>query len=453
MGGQLLMNRIIFTTLLALFVAISLVTHPKPASASDLLFYYDLALKSDPQFTGSKYEHLANREVLDQAYAGLLPKIYGDADYTFTGQDIRSSDNTVFAVGSTSYESRGFSLNLVQPLFRYGSFLGVGQARSALKRADLELEKAKQDLALRLVEAYMDILSAYDKLLAIKAEEDAVQSHYELAKMRTANGLAPITDLYDSEARLAAVSAQRVEAENFLEDKKQALVEICGTTAIETKPLKTDIPLAAPFPDKLENWVAAATTQNLAVLIQKYKAEIAEKEIERQKAAHYPSIDFQADYVLKDTDGTLFGGGSNTLTYDFIFKINVPIYEGGLIASKTREASNKHRSAVQALEKEVRAAERKARLDYSGVMSAMSRVDAMKKSIQAQNLVVEAKQEGFKAGLFIGIAVLDSLQDLYRYKKEYSQARNDYVLNTLRLKHAVGTLNDEDIRQLNSWLQ
>jgi outer membrane protein len=449
------MNRIIFLTKsLAVFTILSLMSCLlKPAYANDLLYYYELALKNDPQFKGSKYEQLATREVLSQAYAGLLPKIYADANYTLTGQDIVSSDNQVFAVGTIHYDSKGYSANLIQPLFRYDSFLSVGQAKSVVKRSDLELEKAKQDLILRLTAAYMDILSAYDKLVAIKAEEDAVASHYELAKMRTGNGLAPITDLYDSEARLAAVRAQRTEAENFLNDKKQALVEICGVSDVETNPLKTEIPLVSPLPGNIENWVSAARKQNLDVRIQEYRAEIAEKEIGRQKAAHYPSVDFVADYIMKKTGGTLFGGGSDTKNYDFIFRLNIPIYEGGLITSKTREAENLYQSAVQTLEKNTRAAERNARMNYNGVLSAITRVEAMQKSIEAQNLVVEAKQEGFKAGLFIGIAVLDSLQDLYRYKKEYSQARNDYVLNTFTLKLSAGTLNEEDIRQLNSWLQ
>lgn len=424
-----------------------------PAWANDILYFYNLALKNDPQLRGSQYDHMASRETLRQAYAALYPQIFADVNYTSTNQDITSSDNKVYSVGQMTYDSQTYSVNLTQPLFRYSSFMAVGQARVILKRADLELEKAKQDLILRVAEAYMEVLSSRDKLAAVVAEETALDSHYERAKWRADKGMAPITDLYDAEARLAAVKAQRIEAEYVVKDSYQALAEMCGVAVLETKQLKEEIPLTPPFPASIDNWIDAALKQNLEILIQKSKAEIADREISRQKAAHYPTLDFQADYVMKDTTGTLFGGGSSTQTYDLMIKLNIPIYEGGLTTSKTRESANLYQSAVQAIMKQSRAAERKARSTYNGVLSASTRVVAMKKSVEAQQTVVEAKEEGFKAGLFVGIAVLDAMQDLYKYKKEYSQARNDYLLNTVRLKHTAGTLGEDDLRQINSLLQ
>jgi outer membrane protein len=136
-----------------------------------------------------------------------------------------------------------------------------------------------------------------------------------------------------------------------------------------------------------------------------------------------------------------------------MFKLNIPLYEGGLITSKTREAANLYQSALQGITKQNRAAERKVRSTYNGVVSAINRVMAMKKSVEAQMLVIEAKEEGFRAGLYISLAVLDAMQDLYRYKKEYSQALNDYILNSFRLKHAVGILKPEDLSLVNAWLQ
>lgn len=423
------------------------------AGATDILYFYSLALHNDPQLRGSEYDHLASRETLRQAYAGLLPQISADVSYTYTFQDISNSENTVYAVGQTDYNTQSYGVNLTQPLFRYSSFLTVSQAKTILKRSDLELEKAKQDLIMRLSEAYMEVLSSKDKLAAVVAEETALTSHYELAKGRADKGLAPITDLYDAEARLAAVKAQRVEAEYVVIDSYQALSEMCGVAVVDTKKLKDEIPLTPPFPNSVDTWIEAASKQNLELLIQKAKAEIADKEISRQKAAYYPTLDFQADYAYKDTTGTMFGGGSTTQNYDLMVKLNIPIYEGGLTTSKKREAESQYQSALQATIRQTRTAERKVRSTYGGVLSATNRVVAMKKSVEAQQVVVEAKEEGFKAGLLVGLAVLDAMQDLYKYKKEYSLARNDYLLNTMRLKYTVGTLGEDDLKQINAFLQ
>ena len=423
------------------------------ASTGDLLYYYDLALKNDPQFRGVEYESLASRETLRQAYAGLLPKIYGDLSYSQTFQNINSSENQVYSAGSTNYDSQTYGVSLTQPIFRYATFVSIAQAKTVLNRSALELEKARQDLALRVAEAYMDVLLTKDKLAAIKAEESAVELHHVRAKERSEKGMAPITDRYDTEARLAAVRAQRLEAENVLSDAFQSLAEICGVPALEVKSLKEEIQLTQPSPENVDHWMEAGSKQNLEILIQKLKAEIADKEVGRQKSAHYPTLDLQGNYVTTDTKGSLFGGGSNTSNYDLMIKLNIPIYEGGVITSKTREAANLHQSALQGSTKQNRAAERKIRATYNGVVSAMARVMAMKKSVEAQMLVVEAKEEGFKAGLYISLAVLDAMQDLYRYKKDYSQARNDYILNSFRLKHAVGTLKLEELNLVNAWLQ
>lgn len=422
------------------------------ASNGDLLYYYNLALKNDPLFKGTEYESMATRETLRQAYAGLLPKIYGDVSYSLTSQNINSSENQVYAAGATNYDSQSYGVNLTLPIFRYSSFLTIGQAQSVMSRSALELEKSRQDLALRVAEAYMEVLLNKDKLAAVKAEESAVDLHHVWAKERSKNGMAPITDSYDTEARLAAVNAQRVEAENNLNDALQSLTEICGVPVSEIKTLKEEIPLAQPFPEHIDHWTEAGLKQNLEILIQKMKAEIAGKEVGLQRSAHYPSLDFKANYINNETKGSLFGGGSDTTTYDFIIKLSIPLYEGGLTTSKTREAALLQQSSLQGVTKQTRFAERKVRSTYNGVISAITRVNAMKKSIDAQKMVVGAKEDGFKAGLYISLAVLDALQDLYKYKKEYSQARNDYILNSFRLKHAVGTLKAEELTMVNAWL-
>lgn len=437
-------------------LALGMISGPVTSSAAstpDLLYYFNLALKNDPQFRSVEFESLAARETLRQAYAGLLPKISADLSYTKTFQEVNSSKNKVYATGSTDYETQNYGATLVQPLFRYASFVSIEQGKTVQSRSELEQEKARQDLVLRVAEAYMEVLLVKEKLAAVKAEEAAVDLQSVQARERAEKGMAPITDRYDTEARLATVQAQRVETENSLTDALQMLTEICGVPADDVAPLKEDIPLKPPFPENIAGWTEAGMKQNLELLILKLKAESASKEIERQKAAHYPTLDFQFDLANTDTKGSLFGGGSNTTTYDLIFKLNIPIYEGGVIASRTREAFNIHQSALQGVTRQSRQAERKVRSTYNGVVSAITRIMAMKKSIEAQKLVVEAKEEGFRAGLYISLAVLDAAQDLYRYRKEHAQALNDYILNSFRLKHAVGTLKPEELNLLNDWLQ
>ncbi|GFO63478.1 TolC family outer membrane protein [Geomonas paludis] len=431
----------------------SFLVFPRSALAADLLHYYNLALSKDPQLRGAEYRSLATVETLQQAYAGVLPKIYGFAGYTHTFQDVRSSQNSVYVVGTIDYPTRFYGAALSQPLFRYSSYLSIGQAKRLLQRSELELEKARQDVTLRVVEAYMNILLYQDRLAAIKAEETAVELHHTLARARFETGLAPVTDAYDAEARLAAVKAQRGEAQYLLQDAFQALVEICGERVQEVRPLKDDIPMPLPFPQGGAFWLEAARRKNLELRIQKENAEVARREVRLRESAHYPTLDFQADYNQSVTRGSLFGLGSNTVIWNAMVRLNIPLYEGGMTSSRTREAAHLLQGALQEVEGASRAVERKTSAAYNDIVSAATRAEAMKKSVSAQTLVVEGKEEGFRSGMYTSIAVLDAMQDLYRYRREYSLARRDYILSSLRLKQVTGTLTGEDVGLINQWLQ
>ncbi len=424
-----------------------------PAFGGDLMSFYSLALKNDPQLGGAQFENQASRETLKQAYGGVSPRVNFEFDYGYTRQDIRSSDNRVYGTGTTNYGSYQYSLTVNQPLFNYQSYLSIDQAKATINRSDVELEKARQDLILRVTESYLDILLAQDKVTVAQAQVAAVELHHTVAKARSERGAAPITDLYDTEARLAAVKAELVEAENFLKDTSQGLREIVGTEDVSVRKLKENIPLLSPSPDNSAAWVATARNRNPEILILKHRAEISGKEVDRQKAGHYPTLDLQGDYIVKDTQGTLFGGGSNTATYDILLKFNLPLYGGGTTSSKVRETSSLHQSTLKALERQTRSAERKTNNAFNEIQTAVSRTSAMTKSVEAQKMVVEAKEEGFKSGLYISLAVLDAVQDLYKYRKEYSQARNNYLLNFVRLNHSVGTLGEEHLRVVNSLLE
>lgn len=423
------------------------------AQVPDLMFYYRAALESDPRLRGAQFENQADRESLQQAYAGLLPQINAFLSYNTNYQDVISSENMVYDVGTADYETTSYGVALTQPIFRYASFLAVGQSKSVLKQADSELEKARQDLMLRVVEAYVDVLTMQEKLAEVVAEEAALASHYERARERTDRGLAPIMDRYDSEARLAVVTAQRSEAEFALQDAKEALTEICAVPVGEIKVLQEDISLAPPLPENADNWVDAAVERNLDISIQTYKSEVSGVETRRRQAAHYPTIDLVADYARKDTTGSFYGGGSDMAVYNIGVKLMVPLYEGGLTASKKREARNFEAADQEGVVKATREAQRKARSLYNSVLSAANRVTAMKKSVEAQQLVLSAREEGVRSGMMIGLAILDATQDLYKFKREYSQARHDFLLGTMRLRHVAGVLGEGDIARINELLR
>jgi outer membrane protein len=461
-------------------IFMSLTLHGQWAKAEDLMQIYGLAKENDPTFQSQRSRHEASPETYKQAYSELLPSLSLDSYYQRTRQEIFETDVAVYGDNLARYPSKGYNLTLTQPIFKYSSLMRLSQAREEIKSADLEFQAAEQDLILRTAEAYIGALEAYDNLEYTRSEEESVNLHFELARERYTNGLAPITDFHDAKARLAYVTAQRIVAENALDDALEALAEITGkkidnparlkspqdisssssvtpeeaepTLGAQGKAAGGEIPLVSPDPDNVDAWIEAAQKQNLEVRVREQGLLVAQQEIERQKAGYFPTLTFVGRINRDYQGGSLFGGDSDLGTKEAILQLNVPIFRGFSVLSKTREARTLSEAAEQELEKEIRFSKRETRAAFLGVKSAIKNTEALRQSVVSNEIALEAKKEGFKSGLFPSLAILDAERDLHQSKMEYSGSQYDYFLNSLRLKRAVGTLSEEDLDGINQWL-
>lgn len=435
------------------FLILTLLLSTHPSFAVDLLSAYGLALKNDPRFVGARYERDASVEKLSQARAGLLPKLTAEGVYTQTRQNIISSDNTVYGQGSSTFPTTEYSISLVQPLFNMASWASLQRARATAKGADLKLETAKQDMMVRLARAYLGALATRDNLEFIGVEETAVSRYHELVTGRFSSGLTSRTDFLDAKARLSDVRARKIAAQSNHDDAFQALREIVGQDVEKIAAVREELPLVSPDPNNIETWIDATVKQSPSLEMQRQAVEEARHEVRRQQAGHYPFINLEAEYDRTKTEGTLFGGGSEVETAYVLARLTIPIFEGGVVASRTREAKSLHQAAAQEEERQTRAARKETRAAYLGVISSIDRVKALREALEAQKLVLEAKREGYRSGLYTILAVMDAERDLYRARRDYAVARYDYIMNSLRLKKAVGTLSDGDIASINDWFE
>jgi outer membrane protein len=472
-------RKVLSTLVMCLILLLPLALPLQMAMAEDLIQVFRLAKEHDPVFEREMYRHEASPEALTQAYSELLPNLSVDSTYRQTKQEILSSDVAVYQTDTARYPAYGYTLSLVQPVLKLSSVYRVKQAREEMKRADLKFEAAKQDLILRVAETYSGLLEAMDSLTFTRAEEAAVQRHYELAENRYRSGLAPVTDYHDAKARLADTMALKVKVKNRLEDAIEALTELTGRRIENVATLKaapvggtfpkagqrspegpaqgtpqgSGMPLVSPEPNKMEDWLEAASQQNLDIRVQQQTVEVAEKEIERQKAGHAPVLSVVGRLNRDYEGGSLFGGESDVKTTEAFAQLTFPLFQGFSVTSRTREAVKLHSAAKADLEKEVRSVQRTTKASFLGVMSSIENAEAFKQSVLSNQMALEAKREGFKSGLFPALAVLDAERDLHRARQDYAKANYDYVVYSLRLKRAVGALAEEDLIAVNQWLE
>lgn len=426
---------------------------PVPAMGETLLEAYTLARQNDSKYRAAQAEALASGMAIDQAFAGFMPTMRLELEQIETRQRILSSKNPIFGTGVTTFPTHNHTLSLTQPIFRKDVIERYAQAKAVVKQAGFMQLAAEQDLQLRTTAAYLVVLAATDNLALASAERAAVGKVLDLAREKLRMGLGTITAQHDAVARYAVTQAREIDAQNKLRDARQGLREITGKLIENVQTLREEFPLESPEPAVVERWLEVALEQNLILKARREAIEVAQQEVERQRAGHFPSLNLVASHNRKNAGSTLFGGGSNVETTDVTLRLSVPIFEGGLTSAVTQEAVYRHQKAQEDYQQEYRSVERITRAFFDATLGGVTLVAALKQSVTAQQSAFEAKSEGYKSGLFALLAVLDAQRDLFLAKRDYAQSRYDYLLSRLRLKQAAGTLSEMDLAQVGAALK
>ncbi|MEO7557792.1 MAG: TolC family outer membrane protein [Gammaproteobacteria bacterium] len=433
---------------LALLALLSL---PGAATAEDLLDICRLAAQSDPQLLAAEAARLATREIRPQRRALRFPAINLTADGSVTRQDLQIPGTGSVNNGVSNFTSSGYALNLVQPLYNHGTSAALRQADALVSQADAVLATAQQELLLRIATRYFDVLAALDSLSFARAEKNAIARQLEQSVQRFDVGLVPVTDVNEAQARYDLAAAQEIAAENQVASAREALREITGSYHEGLAPLADNITFPTPVPNDIEQWADAALKQNTQVNAAEFSAQAARDEIERQRAGHYPSVDLVGTHSFSNSGGGRFGGsqiGSDSLSV----QLTAPIFQGGLVNSRTREAQFRFAQSRELLEQQQRTVVRQARASYLNVLANISRADALNQAVKSNQSALDASQAGLDVGIRTSVDVLDAQRLLFQAKRDYARSRYDYIIETLRLKQAAGSLSPVDLEQINKWL-
>lgn len=425
-------------------------TGVSPCYSTDLLEIYQHALNSDPQYRQVAATKRAVMEQRPQALAQLLPSLSFSANAFTNEQEIDSIFNPIGQEGKVSFGSHGYSLDLTQPLFRGDRIIQYLQADNLIQQADAELIAAQQDLILRTTTAYFGVLAAYDNLGFAEAEKKSLSRQLDQAKQRFDVGLTAITDVQEAQAGYDRAFAAEIEARNNVDNAAESLREITGTYFSELAPLGDTMPLLSPQPAEIETWTGAALDQNLNVLAAQHAVDNARREIKRQQAGHLPTVDMVARHSLDETGGR-FGSVEST-TSSVGVQLNVPIFQGGYVNSRVRETHERLNAELEGLEQARRNAQRLTRQAYLGVISGISRVKALNQAVVSSETALQATEAGFEVGTRTAVDVVAAERATSQARRDYARARYDYLLDTLRLKQASGSLSAEDLSQVNRWL-
>jgi outer membrane protein len=419
------------------------------AEAMDLLQAYRLAQANDAEFAAASAARDAGREQMPQARAGLLPSLALSGESAWNEQEIDSGATRV----DRSYNSHRHALTLTQPLFRWQNLIAYAQGKTAVALAEARFVEARQQLILRVSGAYFEVLNALANLEAARAQKLAIAQQLEQARLNFEVGAATIVDAVEAESRHDLAEAQEIASENELEIRREALRVMVGDMPETLARLDARKSIEPPQPARMPPWVEAAQTHNIGVQIAAHNADIAEKEIARARAGHYPTLDLVASGGKSRTQDGSGLSRPETEANSIGLQLNLPLFSGGGISSKTREAAANHRAALSLLEAARRNAALSARQNFLGVVNGLAQIRALEAALASSLTSLEHNKTGYEVGVRINIDVLNAEQQVFTTRRDLARAYHDTLLARLRLKAAVGALDENDIIGINALLQ
>jgi len=441
-----------FATAGAVFLALLAAGALRPAHSLDLLGAYLLAKAHDPTFGAARSALQAAAEKVPQARSALLPalgasgtgnEVFGNTEYTGTP-----------AVGR-SFRGYQWALQLTQPVFGAPRYFAYSESKATADQARARFESARQDLIIRVSQAYFDTLVAQAALEASRAQVRSLEEQFGAAKRSFQDGVASVTDVAESQARAASAHADLAKALSGLDAKRSALEAIIGSEAVDLAPLLADVVVPHPNPRNPNAWTSRAQTANPNVRAAKAALAAANIEISRTRSERLPSVDLVASYGANYSSGNIV----NPINYathvhdkEVDLQVSVPLLDGGGLHAQVAESRALRNEAQEDLEAARRQAGTDARQAFDEVVSDLSQVKALQIAVAAGQEAVNGNRAGYSLGIRINSDVLDAEQQLYGSRRDLAQARYDALLEGLKLKAAAGELTEQDIAQINGML-
>lgn len=429
----------------ALAAAMALSALANTAQAMDLAQAYRDALANDTVVASVRAQLAATREKVPQAQASLMPAVTGTSAMSRQMVDTNVAPRRDFT-------SQNYAVNLSYPLYRLQNVETLAQSKLQVAIGEAQLAQAQQDLAVRVSQGYFDVLASQDSLATIRAQKRAITEQLASAKRNFEVGTATITDQQEAQSRFDLTVAQEFAAINDLGVKRAALALLVGKPVTGLLVLKKGIALSPPSPAAENQWTDNARQNNLLVQQSKVGVEVARREIDKQRLGNRPTVDLVSSLGHSRSAAANFIGVASTSAALGV-QLAIPLYTGGAIDSRVREATVLRDKAETDLENVRRQVEQGARQSFLGVTSGLAQIRALEAAEKSSQLALDSNLLGYQVGVRINIDVLNAQQQLFTTQRDLAKARYDVLVNGLRLKFAAASLGEADLQALSALLE
>ena len=429
---------------LVFILALNLLFCSQLSLATNLSDAYAAAVANDPVLGAARAQLDANEEAIPQTRSLLLPNVGIGGSTSWNEQKFPGS-----GVSKLEFNQHQWRASLSQPVLNMQSWYTYTSAKAAVDAARMSYATTDQNLIVRTVNAYLDVLRVDARLQAARAAESAVQRQLEQVQQRFDVGLVAITDVLEAQAAYDNSVVVVVQAVGDHDIFFEVLRTLTRQPYNEIDDLSEKLPIVNPDPVNEEAWVAAALATNYVIKAAEAQLTAAQRTVKARRSGHLPTIDGTISSGTFKTGGPSFFSKSESTVYGLT--ATLPIYQGGFISSRTKEAQALAEQSRQLLLDSRLSVSRDTRNLFIRVATDVVRVRARLKAITSAESALEATTTGYEVGTRNIVDVLRSQENLFSSQFDFADSRYNYVLSLILLKQRVGVLDEEDITQLNAF--
>lgn len=434
-----------------------------PSYAANLIQVFQQALQSDPTFKAAGEQRLSETQNVPIARSFLLPQLFlstATSLYNIQENQTKPLNRTTagnpallsaFNNGTFKYNSNGYTVNLSQVIFNYESWAAFQQAKTTVKIANADYAAAAQNLISRVAASYFSVLLAEDELRYIQAEKKAIYQQLDQVMQQYKVGLVAITGVYQAQAQYDRILAQEIEAKNNIVNAKENLRAITGVFYDDLDGLSPKMPLVRPTPNDVDEWVEMAQRLNWTLQAACFTSEAANQQIGIEFSGHLPIISAVGQQQLTRTGSTPSGKINNRVS-SLGVQLELPVFQGGLVTSETKQARYNYLATLDEQEKTSRTVINETHQSYNNITNGISKIKADKRAIVSGESSLRSTVEAYKVGTQTMLDVLQSQQDLFNTFRTFANDQYDYINATIALKEAAGTLSIRDLQEINDFL-
>lgn len=363
-------------------------------------------------------------ERYQQAQAALYPTVTGLASYT-RQEAVQSRTLSGSAIPS---REPLVALNATQPLFRgFREFAALRQTQALIGAQKLDYDNARVQLFKDVAQNFFNVLSLEQELVNVGKEIEQNRQREREIRARVRIGRSRPAEILTVQSAISTLRAEGEQLRGQLQIARETFAFLSGLDAA-TPLADTETPAPALAP--LDAYFRRIDLRP-DVRAGQSRLTAARENVDIASGERLPSVDLTGNYYFKRS------GSLEDVNWDVGIAVTVPLYTGGAVQSRVREAASQRTQAELTVSQTRRLAEQEIRASYQSMVYDRAQIEALARATEAARKNYEAQVHDYRLGLVTNLDVLQALTALQQNQRALDRARYAMQLDYARLQAAA----------------